>query len=362
MPRVKRGGLCFMLLAILLLTPTAMAAPYWAKPGVYIKYAAMRYDPYIKYMIEKGNPPRAINTAELMYLYRGILFRIYAKNDTNVTFRFLGEEKGYMTVALEIAMSNVTIMTIVRKDTKIPRFWDEKQVIWEKIEKSHDVGFLDCIWPQVKLKTLEIRKLYRIRLSDGTVFDMNGTAYGHTILWVNTTNPPAPGSIFGKWRESVITVYNTSTPRKSVMTYYRKFGPPVMVMLFSVPDMNLSQRVDSQRNYTFFSMTVFGPSGSAIYDPSSGMVIAPVAYALGVIPDLRAAGIVFATFTDEHSAYLALAKHDFSWASGLVLYRTNAWLGGVERLPFPKPRTQSEYVFYASLLILAVSVVKKARR
>ncbi|KUH34106.1 hypothetical protein APY94_03310 [Thermococcus celericrescens] len=125
-------------LLMLLEPPLTIATPYWVKPGVYIEYAAHRYDPY--FPLVTGARPEMVRTAMLIYSVNGTLFRIEAHNDTRVRFEFLGMEDGFLLVRGTIEMENVTVTSIGLNSTKFPKFWDDGDVISEKLEKSHDVG------------------------------------------------------------------------------------------------------------------------------------------------------------------------------------------------------------------------------
>ncbi|WP_367884844.1 hypothetical protein [Thermococcus sp. JCM 11816] len=106
---------------ILVLTlPLVSAIPYWVKPGVYIEYAAMRYDPYIQYKISQGGTsPKLIRTAYITYIHNGTLYRIRVYDDVHVRFRVLEEKNGYLTVGgVRIEMRNVTLGVSVPQGKK----------------------------------------------------------------------------------------------------------------------------------------------------------------------------------------------------------------------------------------------------
>lgn len=114
---LKRKGFVLLTAFLLAMLPLSLssAAPYWVKPGVYIEYAAMRYDPYIQYKISQGTSPKLIRTAYITYIHNGTLYRIRVYDDVHVRFRVLEEKNGYLTVGVRIEMRNVTLGVSVPK-------------------------------------------------------------------------------------------------------------------------------------------------------------------------------------------------------------------------------------------------------
>ena len=350
---------------ILLELPVTAATPYWVKPGVYIEYAAHRYDPY--FSLVTGARPDMINTAMLIYSVNGTLFRIEAHNDTRVRFEFLGVKEGFLKVRGIIEMENVTVTSIGLNSTEFPKFWDSGDVISEKLEKSHDVGFLDCVWLVVNLRKLTLAGEYRIRLNDSAVLGMNGTYYGHTFLWVDTSNPPKTGTIFSKAGTFEIAFSALRSINRSMMTYYGQFGPPLVALFtnFTRGEVSFAQRIDSGRKYMLMDISLHGPGPSLIYDPSTGIAVYPNPMSMAPYADFMAMGILWAEFVDEKAAYRMMAEKDDSWGYGLVLYDTNADFEATEEVQFPRPETPSEYAYYASLgllvLMFVLTVVRKRR-
>ncbi len=360
----KAEALIFTVWMLALLSfPAVQAAPYWVKPGVYIEYAAHRYDPY--FPLVTGASPDMINTAMLIYSVNGTLFRIEAHNDTRIRFEFLGVEEGSLRVRGIIEMENVTVTSIGLNSTEFPKFWDGGDVISEKLEKSHDVGFLDCVWLVVNLRKLTLVGEYRIRLNDSAVLGMDGAYYGHTFLWVDTSNPPKTGTIFSEAGTFEIAFYTLRSINRSMMTYYGQFGPPLVALStnFTRGDISFAQRIDSRRKYTLMDISLHGPGPSLIYDPSTGLAVYPNSIGMAPYADFMAIGILWAEFVDEKAAYRMMAEKDDSWGYGLVLYDTNADFGATEEAQFPRPEAPSEYAYYASLgLLVLMFVLTTARK
>ncbi len=340
---------------------SALAAPYWVKPGVYIEYIAKRYDPY--FPLVTGARPEQIHTAEIFLEVNGTLFKISAHNDTRVRFEFLNEERGYLTVRATIEMTNVTLQsTFLNNISKYPVFWNPEDVISEELIPNPDYGFLDCVWLRVQLNKLNIFGIYQIRVRDGAVFDRNGNYYGHTFLWIEPGDPPMTNETFSIRGNVTNTVWKTGNLNRPLMTYYGKFGPPLFSVMLTTENFKLSQRIDDNRNYTLLEVSFGGPSGGGIYDPFTGIAIYPTAVGAAPYADFYAIGIRWAVFEDELGAYRAMKEKDSLWLSGLVLYDTNAEFQKVQEVPFSKAQTPLRYMFWVSLVLLGSIVVTRGWR
>ena len=343
----KTTMLAVLMFILPLLFPLASATPYWVKPGVYIEYAAVRYEPYIQHQASAGTSPELGRTAFLTYLHNGNLYRIYAYNDTYVRFRILDEKDGYLTVGVRIEMKNVTVKVSVPSGENLSPIWEQSEVI--KVEALHTPTGSKVREYKVHLRSLSIVGVYRIRESDGAVFSMNGTYYGHTFLWVEPDKPPKENETFVvlpalNW---TMRIKKVSSKDEATKTYHREFGPPVGTLSLVGPPLVIKGVVE------FTSKTW----GGVRYDPSTGIVLSPTTLSVLISPDLSAVGILFATFNDERVAYDYEVKRDYSWAGLLLLYDTNAEFQQARKVPFPKPRTGFEFVFYGSLALLGLVVV-----
>ena len=348
-----------VLLFLFRFSALALAEPYWAKPGVYIEYVAQRYDPYFN--VVRGATSDQVYTSEIFIDVNGTLFEISANNNTTIRFDILDESDGYLRVRATITMENVTISSIFLNGTKYPVFWDRRNVISERLIRSHYVGFLDCVWLEVALNKLRISGTYLIRLRDGAVFDMDGNYYGHTFLWIDPNDLPKVNETFSFLGNTNITVWDVGALNESVMTYYGKFGPPLISIALTMGDFKLSQRIDDKREYSLLEVSFGGPSAGMIYDPSSGIAVYPTAIGTAPYADFYALGIKWAVFEDQLSGYNMMTKKDHSWRFGLVLYDTNADFGTVEEVQFHRERTPWEYAFYGLLVVVGITLMNAFR-
>ncbi|NJE04595.1 hypothetical protein E3E36_00210 [Thermococcus sp. M36] len=345
-----------LMFLLLLIFPTyVLAEPYWARPGVYIEYIAQRYDPYFD--LVRGGTPDQIHTAEVFLDVNGTLFMISASSNTTVRFDILDKKEGYLKVRAIIEMENVTISSIFLNGTQYPVFWDSESIMSKKLLPSHDAGFRDCVWLEVKLDKIQISGTYLIRLSDGAVFDMDGNYYGHTFLWIDPNNSLKVNETFSVMGNTNVTIWAVGTFNESVMTYYGQFGPPLISVMVTTGDFELSQKVDKKRRYSLFEVSFNGPSAGIIYDPSTGIAVYPAVIGTAPYADFYAIGIRWAVFEDQLSGYQMLAKKDSSWKFGLVLYDTNADFGAVETVEYPRPKTPMGYIFYGILSLLGAVVI-----
>ncbi len=229
--RVKVFGVMALLLGgVLSLFSPVQAAQYWVKLGVYIEYVATRYDPYIQHQASAGTSPELVRTAFLDYCHNGTLYRIYAYNDTHVRFRILDEKNNYLVVGVRIEMKNVTVKASVPKGKNLSPIWERSEVI--KVEALHTPMSSEVREYEVYLRSLSILGVYRIRESDGGVFSVNGTYYGHTFLWIDPGATPKENETFVvlpalNW---TMEVKRMSSRDEAQKTYYGEFGPLVATL------------------------------------------------------------------------------------------------------------------------------------
>ena len=345
--RPKRFVLLMIFLLVTLTLPLSSATPYWAKPGVYIEYAALRYEPYIQHQASAGTSPELVRTAFLTYLHNGTLYRIYAYNDTHIRFRILDEKDGYLTVGVRIEMKNVTVKVSVPSGENLSPIWEQSEVI--KVEAPHTPTGSKVREYKVHLRSLSIVGVYRIRESDGAVFSVNGTYYGHTFLWIDPDATPKENGTFVvipslNW---TMKVKGVSSRDEATKTYYGEFGPPVSTLSLIGPPLVMEGVVE-------FTTETWG---YIRYDPATGMVLSPTTLSVLISPDLSAVGIPFAAFTDERVAYDYEVNRNYVWAGLLPLYDTNAEFQVGEEVPFSRPGTKLKYVFYGSLALFGLAVV-----
>ncbi|NJE31270.1 hypothetical protein E3E38_09480 [Thermococcus sp. 18S1] len=354
---MKLNGAKFIVLVITLLMITSLpfssAKPYWAKPGVYVEYAAMRYDPYIQYQLSQEYSTEQ-RTAFLVYLFHNASYKIYAYNDTYLKFTILEETDGYLTVGVRIDMSNVTVKVTVPTGENLSPIWEQNEVIKvETIPTPSNSGTREY---KVYLRSLRIEGVYRIRESDGAVFSPNGTHYGHTFLWIDTDPGLVPQEnetfVVFPTQNWTMKVEKVSVRDKPTKTYYGEFGPPTAMLSLLGPPLVMEGLVE------FTTQT----PGDLCYDPTTGVVLSPTTISILISPDFAAIGIPFASFMDERVAYDQMVEKDLSWAGLLPLYDTNAEFQGVGEVPFSKAKTPWKYAFWGSLIFLGSIVAARGGR
>ncbi|NJE31269.1 hypothetical protein E3E38_09475 [Thermococcus sp. 18S1] len=333
---------------------SALAAPYWAKPGVYVEYAALTYEPYVQYKESLGVKERPM-TMILFYNHSGALFNIHATGDVFLAFRIDSDNGTHLEVAFRLTAHNVTVDVILENGTDLPAFWDESEVVSFSTRRA---GWSGVVEYKIAMKSLEITGSYHIRKRDGAVIGLDGRTYGHTFLWYDPTEdigdipyvnltPVAPS----------LYLNGTVGIDKKLVTYHDTFGPPIGRVV-------LVQRNPGPIQVCFFAgdrkVCPFGTGGDEIvggftYDPASGITLAGDM----LIPpaDIRTAGIVYALFSDLKGCYLNEVKADYSVYPVLQLYDTNADLGTVEEVQFNRERTPWEYAFYVLLVILGIALM-----
>ncbi|CAD5244323.1 hypothetical protein [Thermococcus camini] len=348
-----------MLVAIFILIGglhSALAAPYWIKPGVYIEYIAQRYDPYIQYRVSHGDKPDWVTTSLMIYNYSGVLYVIKTYNDTVIRFNLSDENNEYIISHVQIELTNVTVMTVLPKGVHPPAFWKDVDVLSAKTEKSHDPDFKDWTWYIFKLREVTITGSHLIREADMQVVK-DGKAYGHTMLFDSPLHPLEKGSAFSKYPFSTVigrvTVDNKNSKKWKNITYY----PPLKTVVTEGYSFNLTQPFGKGYPIEIVQMatliyTFDASDGNLVFTPNGG-------------PDLWAVGILSASFSDEYALYQAEVRHDDSYATGLVLKLFKTSAKRLNTISFRKPDVKTAYVFHGSLAILLIIVgltkIKKRR-
>ncbi|WP_054840420.1 hypothetical protein [Thermococcus sp. JCM 11816] len=102
----KNLKLLFILLIVLIGSYPVEATPYWVKPGVYVKYAALRHEK-IAQKYKSGNV--FLSTGDVILETNGTYIQMSARGDTYLTFTIMGDEGDYLLMNLSLEMFNVTI-------------------------------------------------------------------------------------------------------------------------------------------------------------------------------------------------------------------------------------------------------------
>ncbi len=343
-----------LLFTISLLVFPAYAYPYWVKPGVYVKYAALSYEPYVQYMESQGVKERPM-TMILFYNHSGALFNIHATGDVFLTFKIERDNGTHFEVAFRLTAHNVTVDVVLENGTDLPTFWNESEVVSFSAREAWWPGGVEY---KIVLKSLEITGSYYIRKRDGVVIGRDGRTYGHTFLWYDPTEN-LEGSPYVNLTPVAPPFYLNGTIGidKELVTYYGTFGPPIGRIVLVQRNPGPIQVCFSAGNRR---VCPFGTGGHEIvggftYDPDSGITLAGDM----LVPptDIRATGVVYALFSDLKGCYFNEVKEDYSVYPVLQLYDTNAEFQVGEEVPFSRPGTKLKYVFYGSLVLFGLAVV-----
>ncbi|NJE00332.1 hypothetical protein [Thermococcus sp. JdF3] len=184
----------------------------------------------------------------------------------------------------------------------------------------------------------------------------NGTPAGRPSFFINPSNPPDPGAVLlnvtvpegGTW---LMTVKNLSYSRYrgfEVLTHLRTFHPPFIYLESDVVQFNLHGP-----DYSFSGGTAF----SALYDPSTGLMIA--SDMSSTPPELVLMGVVGSTMEDVNASRalrkLLAENSNRRWLQGWNLYATNVEFQ--DEHPFERPGSPLVYYFALSVLIaIAVGI------
>ncbi|AFL96119.1 hypothetical protein CL1_1924 [Thermococcus cleftensis] len=343
--------LTYLLLLVTVLIVSSLASASELGSYTSLTYTSERYDPYVHYRLSQGDKPEWITTSLIIYNYSGVLYVIKAHNDTVMRFE-LAQKGDYISSHVTVLLNNVTVMTFLPRGTAPPVFWNESEVLSEKVEKSHNPDFKDWNWYVFKLGEVTIRGAYLIRKSDLQVVK-DGKVYGHTMLFDDPGNPLEKGDSFSEYPFATsidrVTIDNDKPRRWKNVTYY----PPLKTVVTGQYSFNLTQPFG--RGYPLMDVqmatliyTFDASDGKLVFTPNGG-------------PDLWAVGILDASFADEYALYQVEVKHDDSYAVGLVLKAFRLKEGKHETVAFEKRGTETSYVFYASLVVLVLTVVLTRR-
>ncbi|WP_258084311.1 hypothetical protein [Thermococcus thermotolerans] len=345
-------GVLLASMLFLMTVPHVLSIPYWVKPGVYVKYAALRYEPYVQYKESLGvkKPPM---TMILFYNRSGVLFNIHATGDVFLTFGIERDNGTHLEVAFRLTAYNVTVDVVQKNSTKLPVFWNESQIVSSNISKTKWPGLVEY---KIHMKSLKIAGSYSIRKNDGMVIGPNGKHYGHTFLWYDPNENFGSNTPYVNLTPVASPLYLNGTIGldKKLVTHYGTFGPPIgrVVLVQKNPSpIKVCFSVGTHKECPFGT----GDNeiiGGITYDPASGITIAGDL----LIPpaDVRAIGIVYALFSDLKGAYFNEVKADYSMYPVLQIYDTNAEFQKAQEVPFSKAKTPWKYVFYIALTVLGI--------
>ncbi|WP_456395848.1 hypothetical protein [Thermococcus sp.] len=331
--------------------PPGMAIPYWAG-NASLTYEATYYAPYVDYRLSQGDRQEWITTSILIYNYSGVLYIAKTYGSTTLKFHLRGDGR-FVDVTAEIILKNVNVSAFLPPDISPSSFWNESKVISMKVMKSHYPGFEDWKWYIFHLRELTIAGKYRIRVNDSMVVK-DGTVYGHTMLWDDPMSPIINGSPFSihphRTKIKGVQIDNDNVFKVRNIT----IEPPTKLVITTPYSYNLTQhlRKDFLIENNPYSAMIFR------FDASRGILLSTFQEA----PDFWALGILSASFVDEYSLYQIEVKGDKFYLTGLVLANfTTKVESSDENIHYSHPKTELEWMFYASIAILVGALILKLR-
>jgi len=317
---VSKEFLLFFLLLVALFSNVAVGwnyAPNWVKPGVYFTYSA------ITNTTVNWTAPHAPSVLVMIYNVSDAPVGIYYRGNVTVTFRILDVTNNMATIELGVSGKRVLVRTL----GNVTPFWDENELVMVDTFQNQSM---------IYLKSLELRRIYRVNLTDGYVYDPTGRRYGRTLLWHNPYLKSgdylfmSPGGLN-------VTVSRIETLNETFLTFYRPFKPPTIIITTTPFNVKMGNALQ------------VGGKAMAFYDPSTGFLLS----FLGVgWADFQACG--FLTFMGSTRAF---PGDDGLKLGGLLLSDTNAEAVG-NTVPY-EPSTSP--LLYVYLLAVAGAIVVSLR-
>ncbi|ASJ12561.1 hypothetical protein A3L14_06525 [Thermococcus thioreducens] len=330
-----------ILLIVLIGAYPVNAMPYWAKPGVYIKYASLRHEEIARKYASTG---MSLSTGDVVLEVNGTYIQMSAMGDTYLTFTILGDEGDYLLMKLILEMFNVTIKQFGDKTVVL---WPESALISKKTLDNETL---------FNVTEARYSCTYKIRKEDSMVFDTAGTNYGHTILWDDLGNAPItvdqPFQLVGFAGNSISKVVNVTSLDVSVITRTSNFTKPV-IYVRTAGGMSVKTPIGE----VSFSRT----DAILYFDGSTGMFVTGL---FPTAPDLAACGVKLVYFMDQWGMYMSKNhKEDGKlYTYGIGFYDTNAEFGVAETVQFSKSETDAAYLYTAVVLLLVLAVVVAWRK
>ncbi|WP_099209529.1 hypothetical protein [Thermococcus henrietii] len=317
----------WVLIFCLGVTTVSAAVPAWLKPGTYVTYAVI-----------VPNDAR-FGTNDIM-----VKIDMLNERSFEALSRYLhvSRDENYVTALWPMGTSYLTFRVLsVENDTaKIPVRLELHDVAIERPDLAN-------------ASVLVLSEVLTLDLRTG-MYVCNGTPVGRPSFFVDPSNPPGPGAILlnvtvpegGDW---VMRVKNLSYSRYrgfEILTHLRTFHPPFIYLESDAVRFNLHGP-----DYSFSGGTSF----SALYDPSTGLMIASDMFSTP--PELVLMGVVSSTMEDVNAsrALRKLLAEDSKkrWLQGWNLFATN--------VEFPRERSfrapGSPFVYYFVLAVLLAFAV-----
>ncbi|AFN03673.1 hypothetical protein PFDSM3638_04415 [Pyrococcus furiosus DSM 3638] len=323
------------------------AIPYWIKEGVYITYVSRPLEP--------PDPEDILNkhgygTMTIVYNRSGQLFLITTYGNGQVNFTISSISSNLTKVKIKISGEYVVVRYYYPSNStpNFTPFWNEDDVIaMESGPLMFSKGYSVM---KVALWNLTLWGEYYIDTNTGDVYDLSGKYYGKTILWNDPNNPMKINeTICFDFEGKPIKVANVTISNLSVLTYYRVFKPPAIM----IKTTSGIEKVPPDLKTVGRNMMT--------YDGSSGILLSMLGFH---VPDAKAAGFPVLYGFDEKMYELSKRSKDdkLMIAGGLVLYDTNANFLQLKRIPYSPPTTPLAYLYIISGLFVIIFILIKLAR
>ncbi|WP_457752007.1 hypothetical protein [Thermococcus sp.] len=249
--------ICIGLLLFLFFQSNILAAPYWVKPGAEIQY-------YVNATVPPGEKS-----------WGGTVYYHWNNCIANVGFQRAKISFRIVNVSGDLALVRVNLTLYGSRFLKWP--YSDVYAYYSSSCRppfSNPMNVTPYKTKNISLKwadygnEVSLSGYYKIRLSSGMVYSLNGKAFGHTVLFGLYPSNGSYVLLNGRKLTFTTRVLNSTT----YITYYRNFTGP-NVLLMSEP-VNLTD--PSGSNAFLRTLVVYNPSS----DVSAGF--------MGIIPDLEA--------------------------------------------------------------------------
>ncbi len=282
--------------------------PYWLKPGTYLEYYANAtqnhtYGVAISYsyrgcpIIIRGQQVQVIFTvANVSDGWVYIKARVTVMG-SNYLLKLV--KSGKVKVPIQLAYV-ATVFQGNNPEFRFPSTWG-KHVMVRNATLGNEKKIKVEYW-----KNITISGSYKVNIATGKVYSLNGTYYGHTVLWGWRTGEEANETV--AWSGNApLRIKKLETINTTVLTYMGEFhGPNVLVITNTVTVPPLA----------VVSLLIW-------YNPGKELTLS----FMGVVPDLEAIGLK-AVGAVDNSAIKYTTEHlkqikSATWAMGIVLKKMN---------------------------------------
>ncbi|NJF24951.1 hypothetical protein [Thermococcus sp. Bubb.Bath] len=237
----------------------------------------------------------------------------------SVEFEVVGLKNDTATVMLTVSGT----YAVVRYHGNLTTLWREEDVIGSKTYGNLTI---------TALRSFKIIRPYLLNVRTGEVYDIHGVPYGRSLLFYDGKIRNGT-RLFTSPEGLSVSVASVSTIGSTVITYYKKFLPPLL-QVKTTP-------------YTVSTAYISANGRSTlIYDPSSGILISYFGFSWA---DFQAAG--FPVFGGIDRSGFSKLSDNTMFAPGLVLGDTNA-LGETSAVEYS---AENSPLVYPYVLLLAAS-------